>query len=171
MYKRQDGEARAFEALYEALSPRLLGYFRRAGASPEVASDLVQQTFLRLHLARGRYRRDAPVRPWVFMIATNLLTDERRRSGRASERAFGEGEEEDLPAPEPDPGLPVELTEALQKALEALPPQQRQVVLLHKYEGMPLQEVAMVTGSTLAAVKVRAFRAYEALRRAMGGTR
>jgi len=166
-----DGDEKAFEALHAILAPRLLGFFRRGGLNHERASELVQLTFLRLHTARGRYRRGEPVRPWVFVIASNLLTDERRRRGRALVFNFEDGAEERLPAPEPDPGLPAELSEALQRALDALPMQQREVILLHKYEGLPLKQVADITGCTLAAVKVRAFRGYEALRRAMGGGR
>jgi RNA polymerase sigma-70 factor (ECF subfamily) len=168
-----DGDEGAFQELYAALAPKLTGFYRRAGVSPEVAGDLTQQTFLRLHMARGRYRRGEPVKPWVFMIATNLLTDERRRRTRGRETAFEDGEEERIPAPQAEEeGVPIEVAEALQRALDALPDPQKQVILLHKYGGLPLQEVATLTGCTLSAVKVRAFRAYEALRRVMvGGAR
>jgi len=169
MTEYADGADWALDELYAQLAPRLMGFFRRGGMNEEAAGDLVQQTFMRLHMARGRYRRGAPVKPWIFMIATNLRTDEHRRRGRASEISLDVDSEARLKAPEPDPGLPADLAEALQRALNALPKSQRDVVILHKYQGMPLQEVANVLGCTLSAAKVRAFRAYQAMRREMKG--
>src|SRR5436190_1878809 len=55
-----DGAGKAFEPLFRALAPRLLGFFRRSGLSQEVSEDLVQATFVRLHQARARYRPGAP---------------------------------------------------------------------------------------------------------------
>ena len=57
-----------------------------------------------------------------------------------------------------------EREQALRDALERLRPNQREVIELHWFEGLPFAEVAKITGASLSAVKVRAHRAYEALR-------
>lgn len=164
-----EGDEGAFRLLHSQPAPRLHGFFRASGFSMEVSKDLVQQTFLRVHLASDRYRRGAPVRPWVFRIATNLFIDERRKRGAAREQSFGEGEEERLVAPEPHQEDLEARADSVRCALDALPQSQREVIILHKYEGMSLQDVATAVGCTVGAAKLRAFRGYEALRRILVG--
>ncbi|HTJ47353.1 MAG TPA: sigma factor-like helix-turn-helix DNA-binding protein, partial [Kofleriaceae bacterium] len=64
----------------------------------------------------------------------------------------------------PDP----ELTKAALAALEALPPQQREAVVLTKLDGKSIAEAAAIAGTTPGAMKVRAHRGYVALRKALG---
>jgi RNA polymerase sigma-70 factor (ECF subfamily) len=80
-----------------------------------------------------------------------------------------EGEEQKFPAPEPPQEDVEERAASVRRALEELPPNQREAILLHKYEGMPLQEVATALGCSVGAAKLRAFRGYEALRRILLG--
>lgn len=164
-----EGDIQACTQLYHKLSPWLLAVYRRSSLPDAEAQELVQQTFLRIHMARARYRHGEPVRPWVLVIATRLLADRFRSARSRRERPFEENETERLSAPEPEPGLPTELEEELRQAIEALPASQREVIILHKLQGLPMQEVAARTGVSEAAVRVRASRAYEALRQALKG--
>lgn len=163
------GDSRACTTLYHHLSPWLLAVYRRSAIPDAVAHELVQQAFLRIHLARARYRTGEPVRPWVLVIATRLLADHFRSAKSRKERPLEEGETDRISAPEPDAGLPIELEEELRRAIESLPAAQREVIVLHKLQGLPMQEVAERTGVSEAAVRVRASRAYEALRQALKG--
>lgn len=159
------GDEQAFLALHQQVVGRLFGFFVRGGAPAALAHDLTQQTFLRVHLSRGRYQEGAPVLPWLFTIAYRVKVDEQRRRGRRPEALLDAEEEQRLPAPavEETPDLHV----ALHQALETLPDAQREVVVLHKFEGLSMAEVAEVVGSTESAVKVRAHRAYKALKAAL----
>src|SRR5437016_6674633 len=74
------GESDAFSVLYDLLAPRLYGFLLRQTRSPARAEDIVQQTMLRIHCARGRFIRGAPVVPWAFAIARRLLIDETRKN-------------------------------------------------------------------------------------------
>ncbi len=95
------GDPRAFQILFERLAPPLHGFFQRAvGAA--AADDLLQATFMKVHGARGRWRRGERVRPWVFAIAGNVRVDWARRHGRAAEEEL---REEELEAAD-DPGDP-----------------------------------------------------------------
>ena len=71
----------------------------------------------------------------------------------------------DMASEEP---IPIEQNK-LADLLKDLPSAQRETVLLLKFGGLSLQEVARTTGVSVGAVKQRAFRAYEALRKALGG--
>src|SRR5215475_3029690 len=73
------GEDQAFSELYDSLAPRLRRYLHRASRDPGWADDLLQQTMLQIHRARGRFIAGAEVFPWAFAIARRLLIDDARR--------------------------------------------------------------------------------------------
>jgi RNA polymerase sigma-70 factor (ECF subfamily) len=167
------GERRAFERLFARLAPRVHAFFLRS-FDRATADDLLQVTFLKVHRARGGYEAGRPVRAWIFTIAARVRLDEWRRRGRLAENA---GEEElakvdEMRAAESDPRSGEnrnDVIESVRAALETLPETQRVVVHLHRYEGMTFAEIATLLGTTEGAIKLRAFRAYEALRKQLAG--
>src|SRR5258708_6663302 len=82
MDRYAQGDDAAFSELYDALAPRLYGYLLRQTRNNARAEDLVQQTFLQMHCARGRFLRGADVVPWAFAIARRLMIAGFRRPGR-----------------------------------------------------------------------------------------
>ncbi len=156
------GDERAFEEVFRRYAPRVLGYMRRGYLTGREAEDLAQQTFLQLHRARFDYRPDRPLGPWLMTIARNVKHDFLRRIGRRGVPAGLEGLE---PASD-DPGGPrLEAREAVEGALAHLPASLRRVVELHWLSHLSFAEVAESLGISRSAAKVRAHRAYRALRR------
>jgi RNA polymerase sigma-70 factor (ECF subfamily) len=171
------GDDAAFVEVYDELAPRLFGYLVRQTRDQARAEDLVQQTFLQMHRARGTFVPGAEVVPWAFAIARRLLIDGYRRGRRevlAPEPAGGEGERagRDEPAapdaPADDLVQAAQLAARIQAELARLPETQRVAFELLKEEGLSLAEAAQVLGTTVSAVKLRAHRAYEALRLVLG---
>jgi RNA polymerase sigma-70 factor (ECF subfamily) len=165
------GEDAAFAELYDLLAPRLYGYLLRQTRERARAEDLVQQTFFHMHKARGRFIRGAEVTPWAFAIARRLLIDGVRRSKREVLSSDGKDAQEDEAAPNDaadDVVYGKELAGRIQKELQRLPETQRVAFELVKQEGLSLAEAAEVLGTTVTAVKLRAHRAYEALRVVLG---
>ncbi|MCA9668143.1 MAG: RNA polymerase sigma factor [Myxococcales bacterium] len=166
-----DGDLEAFDTLFRALAPRIHGFFVRRFGDPTIADDLLQVTFLKLHRARAQYNVGSPVRPWVFTIAARASLDELRRRGRRPEDADEIRLEKATRAAAldrasgPDAVERADIAAKVREALDKLPESQRVVVHLHRYEGMTFGEIGEVLGSTEGAVKLRAFRAYEQLRR------
>jgi len=159
------GDAGAFERLFRSLGPSIHAFFVRSVGRGAAAEDLLQTTFLKLHAARGRWRRGEPLRPWAFTIAARVRIDWLRRHGRA-EAELDEGVA-DTREPREDPGDAVaahERSARVHEALDALPEPQRAVVHLHRFEGMSFAEIGRVLGISEGAARVRAFRAYAALR-------
>jgi RNA polymerase sigma-70 factor (ECF subfamily) len=166
------GDDAAFSALYDALAPRLRRYLLGASRDPCRADDLLQQTMLQIHRARGRFIAGADVLPWAFAIARRLLIDSVRR--RKSERGDisletgGDGARPvEAAALQPGADELVDhrrLARALEAELERLPESHRAAFELIKNEGLSIREAAEVLGATPAAVKLRAHRAYAALR-------
>jgi RNA polymerase sigma-70 factor, ECF subfamily len=165
------GDRRAFEQLFARLAPRIHRFFRRSFRAEATADDLLQTTFLKLHKARDTYKPDMRVAPWAFAIAARVRLDEFRKRQRLAE----DGDEEALAradearaADRLDEGaIDGDTADAVRRAVDALPESQRVVVHLNRFEDMTFAEIARVLGTTEGAIKLRAFRAYGALRQAL----
>lgn len=165
------GEDAAFGELYDALAPRLYGFLLRQTRDTARAEDLVQQTMLQMHRARGRFLPGAEVLPWAFAIARRLLIDQRRRGAREVLAVDDDDSAASLlvalDAPADDVASAKELAVRIERELAKLPENQRVAFELIKREGLSVSEAADVLGTTVAAVKLRAHRAYESLRAAL----
>lgn len=178
MERYATGDDAAFAPLYEELGPRVMRFLTRLTGAPHRASDLTQETFLRLHRARGSFTRGATVVPWAMAIARNAFRDELRRSASRHERLEDDDENGPLAkarsnaASSEDQAIAGDAARTVQAVLERLPVNQREAFVLLRFEGMSVNEAAEVLDATPTAVKLRAFRAYEALRAALsrGGT-
>lgn len=176
MQRYCDGDAGAFRELYALVAPRLFGYLLKMARERALADDLLQQTFLKVHRARPAYVRGADPLPWIYAIAHRTFIDETRKHKRAVVRV---GEAEELPEVragitgesedrrDEGRGDPELVTAAL-AALAQLPVQQREAVILTKLDGKTVAEAAEIAGTTVGAMKVRAHRGYEALRKSLG---
>lgn len=168
------GDDAALAELYRLGAPRLRAFLTRLGGDPSAAEDLTQDTFLRIHRARGSFAAGAAALPWMIAIARNAFLDHgRRRAVRRSERrdreAASPAEAPAPPSTRGDEALAArEMLGIVQATLSALPALQRDAFVLIRFEGLSVAEAAQVLGATEGAVKVRAFRAYEALRAALG---
>ncbi len=161
------GENAAFDLLYREAAPRLYGFLIRLGGDASLAEDLLQEAFIRVHLARGSFVAGAAALPWMLAIARNAFLDCARRQ-RVRRDAF----DNDLRAPPEaapetrgDEALAGrEMLEVVRRTLNQLPLAQREAFVLLRFEGLSVRDAAHVLGATEAAVKIRAFRAYTMLR-------
>ncbi len=169
MERYAGGDDAAFAAVYDALSPRIYGYLLRQTRDRARAEDLLQQTMLHIHRARSSFIPGAEVTPWAFAIARRLLVDSLRRHKREVLSDDGEPDPGADRGPGADEVLQArELATRIERVLAKLPQSQRAAFELIKNEGLSVAEAAQVLGTTVAAVKLRAHRAYEALRGALG---
>jgi RNA polymerase sigma-70 factor (ECF subfamily) len=172
MDRYASGEDAAFAELYDLLSPRLYAFAFRSTRNHCEAEDLVQQTLLKMHCARGRFIRGAGVVPWAFSIARRLMIDRARRAKvRGTNEASDPGEAIaqlaalDLSADELVHGKL--LAKIIQDEVERLPPGNRLAFELVKQDGLTHAEAAKVLGTTVMAVKLRTHRSCAALRAAL----
>jgi RNA polymerase sigma factor (sigma-70 family) len=161
------GDDAAFRALFDRYALVLYRMVRRRLGSDDDARDVVQQTLLHMHRARNDWRPDSRLRPWLFTIAMNLVREHYRRQGRRREApletevlALSRARESDT-----GPGEHGERLARVRAALASLPEQQRVVIELHWFEDSPYEEIARIVGASVAAVRVRAHRGYERLRK------
>ena len=176
------GDGGAFEELVERHHRRLLRVCERLLGDREEARDAVQEVLIKVLHKAGGFRPQALVSTWLYRIAVNhcLNVLRRRRLVRMlSLTGPGEGGEEERLGPALDPaeerpGPQRELAarrewRRVQRAIAALPPGQRAVLVLVRLEGLAYKEVADTLGITLGAVESRLVRAMRTLERLQEG--
>lgn len=159
-----EGDQRAWRGLFEALTPRLLGFARRLGATAPEAEDIVQQTWLRV--IKAGFDPGSDFVAFVFKITRNLWLDVIRRNSRrpASQPIAGDGIAA-TNSPEPIDWLfALENAEQIRSCLNQLPEVDRQIIVWHfGEEPMTHSEIATRLGKTENQVKGLCFRAVRKL--------
>ena len=165
MLRYRDGDAAAFDALYNRHKDGLYRYLLGLCLDTATAEDLFQEAWGKLIAARHRYRPTARFSTYLYRVAHNCFIDHyRRRRNR--------GREEDadavaLTAAEGDPGREAERALArarLQQLLAELPAEQRDAFLLREEGGLSVAEIAEATGVGTETAKSRLRYAYRKLR-------
>jgi RNA polymerase sigma-70 factor (ECF subfamily) len=171
-----EGDHAAFRQLVERHQNAVIGTVAKMLGNPSEAEDISQQVFLRIWRNARRYRPDAKFTTYLFTITRNLVFNETRRRGRKKEISSDEREEnshqmiEENPNRRPDNELlQAELMQAVDKAIAALPETQRMAVVLRRYEQLAYEEIAVVLGLSVSAVKSLLFRARTTLRESLSG--
>jgi RNA polymerase sigma-70 factor, ECF subfamily len=164
------GDDAAFADVYDAVAPRLHTFLLRQTRDPVTADDLLQKTLLQIHRKRGTYAAGLAVLPWAYAIARRLCIDEfRRRKTDVLSLAHELADNHRLTESAPDDEVGYRrLTELLQAELSRMPETQRAAFELLRIEGLTHDQAAQVLGTTVNAVKLRAFRAYTAIRTVLG---
>jgi RNA polymerase sigma-70 factor (ECF subfamily) len=163
MERAQRGDREAYGALLTDVTPPILRFLSRRIADPHEREDVYQDTLMALHCARHTYDPSRGFEPWLFAIARHVLVDHFRRRGvRTAREVLVEALPERGAAADPD-------GPRLEEALAQLPAAQREAFEMLQLEGISVAAAAARAGTTPGALKVRAHRAYKALRALFGG--
>ena len=180
MLRYRDGDAAAFETLYQRYEKPLFDFIYRMAPNAVDSESLFQETFLRLVRAKDRYRATAGFKTWLFQIALNLCRDRARRmkhrahlslNDPAFPRGDGRGDVQDLVADSAPPaGKSLEageLAAAVKWAVGSLPEDEHLVVVLKEYQGLTYPEIAGIMDRPVGTLKSLHYRACERLRAAL----
>lgn len=168
------GEDAAFTELFRLGAPRVRGFLFRLCLDLGLADDLTQETFLRIHTARGRFEKGAAALPWILAVARNSFLDSVRHAKvrRKAVDAKVAGQMAEPEAASETRGDEIlaarEMAAIVEATLGTMSVTLREAFVLIRFEGMSIADAAQVLGASEAAIKVRAFRAYELLREALG---
>jgi RNA polymerase sigma-70 factor, ECF subfamily len=168
--RAREGEFGAFEALFERHRTLVYRFAYQMVGRRDDAEDLVQEAFVRAYQNLHRYRDEAKFTTWLLRIVSNLCTDQARMSQRRSaleqQEAAGaldwmtQGTVDD-----PVQNLEADRRkEALRRALNALPPHHRSVIVLRDIEEREYPDIAEILGCTVGGAKLRVLRARRALK-------
>lgn len=165
--KQQDESA--FDQIVALYADRLYNYIVRMLGNPQDAEDILQEVFLRAYQALPNFDGRASLSTWLFRIATNLCIDHHRKQERRVKTVsiypdttddLEEGGEEwefpDTQTPNPlEAALDKELQEVVERAVMALSPKIRTVLLMYDVEGLSYEEIAQALQIPMGTVKSR----------------
>jgi len=165
MVKVRDGDLDRLGLLFERYKRPLYGFFYGLTKDQELSEDLVQNTFLRILKYRHLFRGEGDFRAWMFHIARNVNHDHYRKNKvnakddleKWQERlSHGENRSTEMQQEEEQ--------HMLSMAMDRLPADKREILLLSKYQEKKYHEIGEILGCTEGAVKVKVFRALQELK-------
>ena len=156
-----------FNSIFHAHKDTVYGFAWRLTGSPETAEDIAQECFVSLWRTPERYDpARGSVRSLLLGMARNLVLKRWR-----NERRLTQIDDDDSFAAPLIPQDQLATGESVGKAVQALPPFQREVLVLFEYEGMHLEEIARLLNTEVGTVKARLQRARENLRKMLAPMR
>lgn len=167
-----DGDADAFSLLVEAYQKNVYNLALRMTGNPEDALDMAQEAFIRAYNSLSSFRGDSKFSVWLYRIVSNVCLDFlRARKGRTAvslSQTGPDGEDAALEIPDeralPEAELERALTrDAVRRGLQALPDDQREILLLREIQGLSYEEIAAALSLEGGTVKSRIFRARKKL--------
>jgi RNA polymerase sigma-70 factor, ECF subfamily len=148
----------------------LYGYALTLSQNRTDAEDLVQETYLRAIRAMGRLRSDSNVKGWLFTILRNIWLNQVRHMRKMPEVIEVDAAESPVDLVDGDAKSPHDIyvgeleRQHVRAAIEQLPAEAREVILLREWEGMSYQEIATVLDCPVGTVMSRLARARSKLR-------
>jgi RNA polymerase sigma-70 factor, ECF subfamily len=179
MLRYQQGERAAFAQLVRRYQGPLFNFALRQVRVPQVAEDVVQETFVRVVQNAADFKHEARFTTWVYTITRNLCIDHLRKRALRKHPSLDEqkGQEGDGPTlgeQTADPRASVEreatgteLKERIARAVDTLPDEQREVFLMRELANLPFKEIAEITKVPENTVKSRMRYALERLQEAL----
>jgi RNA polymerase sigma-70 factor (ECF subfamily) len=168
MRRVAQGDNSALAVLFDRHKSRLFALLYHLMGDRGTAEDLVGETFLRVYLARARYRAGTAFMPWLFTIARNLALGELRHRNvviRAQQRLT-----EDASRNQSEWIVEqYDISERVRTALACLPEEQRSALVLKEYQQLDYREIGRTLGCSEAAARARTYRARMALRELLRG--
>jgi RNA polymerase sigma-70 factor (ECF subfamily) len=165
----QAGDFSPASEIYDRYSGRIYNFALRFLKNSEAAEDATQEVFVKMLKHANQFQGDAKLSTWLFSITANWCRDYLRKSDNKAKEA----EDVLLTLPAPLDQLPDRTLEQrqdaqrVQQALLALTPEQREAILLSRYQGLSYAEIAQISGCSEGAVKTRVFRAMETLKKTL----
>jgi RNA polymerase sigma-70 factor (ECF subfamily) len=168
--RAQRGDQNAFAQLVDQYQTPVYNLAFRMLGNANDAEDAAQETFLRAYTQLKSFRVDQKFATWLLSIAAHYCIDRLRRRRflwlSIEDDAIGESLASDLPEPD-DEALRHENEHQVAQLLEHLSPSNRLVVVLKYWHDQSIDEISRTTGDSVSAVKVKLYRARQALAREM----
>lgn len=149
---------RAFDELYRRYSPRVYAYCRRFMGGKDEADDIYQETFVRFYESSKSERQMTNVPGYLLRIARNLCLNRKKQESRFTQY------EEYMELDKSGMSDKEELIRLIQMALDLLSDDYREAFVLREYDGLSYNEIADLTSTSLATVKIRIFRAKQKIK-------
>jgi len=158
------GDLQQASLLFDRYHKRLFNFLARMAMDRELAEDLTQNVFLRMIKYRNSYREGAKFQSWIYQVARNVFSDhyqtiKNRRSEFVDVEKIG-----DRMADSDETSMMDEQERLLHRSMALLSEEQRELLVLTRYQQMKYEEVATIMDTTVANIKVKVHRAIAKLR-------
>jgi RNA polymerase sigma-70 factor (ECF subfamily) len=158
----RQGNRDAFSQLVERYRRPVFGYLVRCGVAESDRDDLFQEIFIKIHQRAEHYDEARPLHPWLFTVVANTVRTYQRKQRLRSFFIWSPDVETDIEdeSPNAEALASARQTEAwLERAIQALPMPQREVLILATIENVPLKDIASILEMPNSTVKTHVRRA------------
>ncbi len=178
MRRTQNGDKQAFSLLYERYNASVLSYLYRMLGNVEDVESIGQEVFLRAFRFAPTYRYPQKLSTWLFTITRNLAINQARRRKRSPVRNLTELNLEGMELSGEARQVAVRATDDLEKqeeitrvleALDDLPTDQKEVIVLGVFQDLSYAEMEQITGAKAVTLRSRMFHGLKKLARIIGG--
>lgn len=165
MMKLAGGDLDMATLLFERYQGKIYNFFLHFLRDRDMSEDLTQNVFVRVLKYRTSYKSEQSFKAWIYQIARNIKTDHYRKNRQLHDK-YTDLSNVEMPSDSVLENLEqTEQNEALQRALKRMPEDQRELLIMCKFQKMKYAEIAEVVESNEAAIKVRVHRAIKQLRK------
>jgi RNA polymerase sigma-70 factor (ECF subfamily) len=160
----KNGELQQVSALFERYNKRIFNFLARMTMDRDLAEDLTQNVFLRIIKYRNSYREGARFQSWIYQVARNVFSDHyQAHKNKFSDFVDVEKVSDHLQDPDENEAID-EREKLLQRSMALLSDEQRELLILTRFQQMKYEDVAAVMDTTVANIKVKVHRAIAKLR-------
>jgi RNA polymerase sigma factor (sigma-70 family) len=160
----KSGDLQQASLLFDRYHKRIYNFLARMTMDRTVAEDLTQNVFVRMIKYRNSYREGARFQSWIYQVARNIFSDHYQEM-KNRKRGFIDVEKlEGIMADSDETQMMDEREELLHRSLARLEPEQRELLVLTRFQHLKYEEVAAIMNTTVANIKVRVHRAIGKLR-------
>ena len=156
----RDGDREAFSQLVERYRRPVFGYLVRCGIAEADRDDVFQDIFIKIHQRADQYDAGRPLHPWLFTVVANTVRTYLRKQKLRSYFVWEPAPDIEDDAPDAESLASAQQTKAwLERAIQALPMPQREVLILATIENLPLKDIASILDMPINTVKTHLRRA------------
>lgn len=160
----KNGDLQQASLLFERYHKRIYNFLARMTMDRALAEDLTQNVFLRIIKYRASYREGSRFQSWIYQVARNIFSDHyQTHKNRFSDFIDVEKMRENIPDGE-DQVQQEEQEKLLARSMARLNEEQRELLVLTRFQHMKYEEVAVIMDTTVANIKVKVHRAIAKLR-------
>ena len=163
MQNVKEGNISEMSVLFERYHLRIYNFFFRLTFDMDVSQDLTQNLFYRMIKYKHSYKSEYTVKSWIFQIARNLHADYCKEEKRSQE-LFLKTDKYTVEPLDDTEEYHEDDYDRLEKAISDLSDEQKEIIVLSRYQGLKYEEISAITNQSVAAIKVAMYRAIRQLR-------
>jgi len=160
----RDGDLEQVAVLFDRYNKRIYNFLARMAFNREIAEDLTHDVFIRIIRYRASFREGSRFTPWIYQIARNVFADHYDAQKKKYGNTIDVEKVMDTIPDDDDNGAMEEKEELLHRSMALLNDEQRELLVLTRFQHLRYEEVATIMDTTVANVKVKVHRAIGKLR-------